>query len=113
MYDSLNRDMLGPYGCDRTLTPNFRRLAARTVTFDNCYVCSLPCVPARRELLTLGGPPARQISVTSTVGIGMVFAVDAAEADAVIAALTACGESAYRIGEVGRTGEDGERLVLR
>ena len=47
------------------------------------------------------------------MGIGMVFAVDASESDAVIAALTACGESAYRIGEVGKTGEDGERLVLR
>lgn len=52
MYDSLNRAMLGPYGCDWTLTPNFRRLAERTVTFDNCYVCSLPCMPARRELHT-------------------------------------------------------------
>ena len=41
------------------------------------------------------------------------FAVDASEADAVIAALTACGEKAYRIGRVAQTGEDGERLVLK
>ena len=45
--------------------------------------------------------------------IGMVFAVDASEADAVIAALEACGEKAYKIGCVAKTGEDGERLVLK
>ena len=32
--------------------PNFRRLAKKTVTFDNFYVGSLPCIPARRELHT-------------------------------------------------------------
>jgi arylsulfatase A-like enzyme len=52
MYDSLNRAMLEPYGCDWTKTPNFKRLAERTVTFDNCYAGSLPCMPARRELHT-------------------------------------------------------------
>ncbi|MDR0759120.1 MAG: sulfatase [Treponema sp.] len=52
MYDSLNRALLEPYGCDWTKTPNFRRLAERAVTFDNCYVGSLPCMPARRELHT-------------------------------------------------------------
>ena len=72
-----------------------------------------PVLPVFTELQRLGGLTDRQIYNTFNMGIGMVFAVDAAEADAVIAALTACGESAYRIGEVGRTGEDGERLVLR
>ncbi len=52
MYDSLNRHMLEPYGCDWTHTPNFKRLAERSVTFDNCYVGSMPCMPARRELHT-------------------------------------------------------------
>lgn len=52
MYDSLNRRMLEPYGCSWTLTPNFRRLADRCVQFDNCYVGSMPCMPARRELHT-------------------------------------------------------------
>ncbi len=52
MFDSLNRHMLSPYGCEWTHTPNFQRLAERTVTFDNCYVGSLPCMPARRELHT-------------------------------------------------------------
>ena len=72
-----------------------------------------PVLPVFTELQRLGGLTDRQIYNTFNMGIGMVFAVDAAEADAVIAALTACGESAYRIGEVGKTGEDGERLVLR
>jgi arylsulfatase A-like enzyme len=52
MFDSLNRRMLSPYGCDWVHTPNFARLAQRTATFDNCYVGSMPCMPARRELHT-------------------------------------------------------------
>lgn len=52
MFDSLNRHMLEPYGCDGTITPNFRRLAEQTVIFDNCYCGSLPCMPARRDLHT-------------------------------------------------------------
>lgn len=52
MYDSLNRAMLQPYGCEWTKTPNFTRLAEKAVTFDNCYVGSMPCMPARRELHT-------------------------------------------------------------
>ena len=52
MFDSLNRDFLSPYGCDWTITPNFRRLAEHTVTFNNSYVGSMPCMPARRELHT-------------------------------------------------------------
>ena len=52
LFDSLNRHCLSPYGCDWTITPNFRRLAEHAVTFDRCYVGSLPCMPARRELHT-------------------------------------------------------------
>ncbi len=52
MYDSLNRGMLEPYGCDWIPTPNFTRLAKRAVTFDCNYVGSMPCMPARRELHT-------------------------------------------------------------
>jgi arylsulfatase A-like enzyme len=52
MFDSLNRDFLSPYGCDWTITPNFKRLAERSVTFNNSYAGSLPCMPARRELHT-------------------------------------------------------------
>ena len=52
MFDSLNRRMLEPYGCDWVETPNFRRLAERSVAFDQSYVGSMPCIPARRELHT-------------------------------------------------------------
>lgn len=52
MFDSLNRHYLPPYGCDWIHAPNFKRLAKRTVTFDNAYVGSMPCMPARRELHT-------------------------------------------------------------
>ncbi len=52
MYDSLNRHLLQPYGCDWTITPNFCRLAERSVQFNQCYVGSMPCMPARRELHT-------------------------------------------------------------
>ncbi|MFT5087332.1 MAG: arylsulfatase A-like enzyme [Planctomycetota bacterium] len=52
MFDSLNRHMLPPYGCDWIHAPNFSRLAQRTATFDNSYICSMPCMPARRDLHT-------------------------------------------------------------
>lgn len=52
MFDSLNRHMLPPYGYRDVKAPNFERLAERSVTFDNCYAGSMPCMPARRELHT-------------------------------------------------------------
>jgi arylsulfatase A-like enzyme len=52
MFDSLNKHMLPPYGCDWVHAPNFQRLSERSVTFDSCYAGSLPCMPARRDLQT-------------------------------------------------------------
>lgn len=52
MYDSLNRHFLPGYGSELVPLPNFERLAAHSVQFENCYVGSLPCMPARRELHT-------------------------------------------------------------
>ena len=52
MFDSLNRHFLPPYGCGWVHAPNFQRLAERTVKFERSYVCSMPCMPARRELHT-------------------------------------------------------------
>lgn len=52
LFDSLNRHILGPYGSTRIPTPNFDRLARRSVTFDRHYVGSLPCMPARRDIHT-------------------------------------------------------------
>jgi arylsulfatase A-like enzyme len=51
-FDTLNRRMLPPYGCDWVHAPNFSRLAERAVTFENAYVGGMPCMPARRELHT-------------------------------------------------------------
>ena len=51
MFDSLNRHMLNSYGCDWTITPNFARLAEKTVVFDNCFVGSLPCMPAKESCI--------------------------------------------------------------
>jgi arylsulfatase A-like enzyme len=52
LFDSLNRLSLGPYGSNKVATPNFDRLAQRSVTFDKHYVGSMPCIPARRDLQT-------------------------------------------------------------
>ena len=52
LFDSLCRNALGCYGPRWVKTPNFDRFARRAVTFDNHYVGSLPCMPARRDLHT-------------------------------------------------------------
>lgn len=52
LFDSLNRHALGSYGGTTIATPNFDRFAKRSVSFDNHYVGSLPCMPARRDLHT-------------------------------------------------------------
>ncbi len=52
MFDSFNRRMLPPYGCDWVKAPNFQRLSERCVTFDRAFAGSMPCMPARRELHT-------------------------------------------------------------
>ena len=52
LFDSLNRLALGCYGGESIKTPNFDRFAARSMVFDNHYVGSLPCMPARRDLHT-------------------------------------------------------------
>lgn len=48
LFDSLNRKALSCYGGE-VPTPNFDRLAARGITFDNHYTGSMPCMPARRD----------------------------------------------------------------
>jgi arylsulfatase A-like enzyme len=50
LFDSLNRQVLSPYGGTRVPTPNFARLAERGTTFERHYVGSLPCMPARRDM---------------------------------------------------------------
>ena len=52
LFDSLNLRALGCYGGSDIPTPNFDRLARRGIAFDNHFVGSLPCIPARRDLHT-------------------------------------------------------------
>jgi arylsulfatase A-like enzyme len=51
LFDSLSRRALSCYG-GAVATPNFDRLAARSTTFDSHFAGSLPCMPARRDLMT-------------------------------------------------------------
>jgi arylsulfatase A-like enzyme len=50
--DTLRRDYLTAYGNTWVHSPNITRLAQRGITFDNHWVGSLPCMPARREFMT-------------------------------------------------------------
>ena len=52
LMDSLNRHYLSSYAQSWIRTPNLDRLASRSVVFDNHYAGSLPCMPARREMMT-------------------------------------------------------------
>ena len=51
LLDSLNRHMLGCYGGREFETPSLDRLAARSVRFTKHYTGSLPCMPARHDIL--------------------------------------------------------------
>ena len=50
--DTVRRDYLSAYGNDWVNTPTISRLASEGITFDNHWVGSLPCMPARREFMT-------------------------------------------------------------
>jgi arylsulfatase A-like enzyme len=51
LLDSLNRHMLGSYGGNEFATPNLDAFAARSLRFTNHYAGSLPCIPARHDIL--------------------------------------------------------------
>jgi arylsulfatase A-like enzyme len=51
LLDSLNRHMLGSYGGREFATPNLDRFAARSLRFTRHYAGSLPCMPARHDIL--------------------------------------------------------------
>jgi arylsulfatase A-like enzyme len=51
LLDSLNRHMLGAYGGTEFATPNLDRFARESVRFTQHYSGSLPCMPARHDLL--------------------------------------------------------------
>ena len=52
-FDTLNKMFLPNYNQNSKVSaPNFERLGKKTLTFNNSYVGSMPCIPARRELHT-------------------------------------------------------------
>ncbi|HUI24922.1 MAG TPA: sulfatase [Candidatus Kryptonia bacterium] len=51
LLDSLNRHLLGAYGGREFATPNLDRFARRAVRFEQHYTGSLPCMPARHDIL--------------------------------------------------------------
>ncbi len=51
LLDSLNRHLLGAYGSREFATPNIDRFAATACKFTKHYAGSLPCMPARHDIL--------------------------------------------------------------
>jgi arylsulfatase A-like enzyme len=51
LLDSLNRHMLGSYGGTEFATPNLDRFATRATRFTRHVTGSLPCMPARHDIL--------------------------------------------------------------
>ncbi len=51
LLDSLNRHMLGSYGGAEFATPNLDAFASRALRFQKHYSGSLPCMPARHDIL--------------------------------------------------------------
>ncbi|MBY3229480.1 sulfatase [Rhizobium laguerreae] len=50
LIDSVNRNALSAYGGTEFATPNLQSFAQKAWRFDNHFVGSLPCMPARREI---------------------------------------------------------------
>ena len=51
LLDSLNRHMLEAYGHDEFATPNITRFSQDSLRFTRHHVGSLPCMPARHDIL--------------------------------------------------------------
>ena len=53
LMDTLRRDVLSCYNPDSDVrTPNLDRFAQQSTVFDNHWIGSAPCMPARRDILT-------------------------------------------------------------
>ena len=51
LLDSLNRHLLEAYGSNEFSTPNLTRFKERALRFTNHHTGSLPCMPARHDVL--------------------------------------------------------------
>lgn len=70
---------------------------------------SYPIPPVFELLREKGGIEEKMMYNTYNMGLGMVLAVDSADADRTVAALKAAGEAAFKVGTV-ETGEKGVEL---
>ncbi|MHA1149781.1 MAG: sulfatase [Promethearchaeota archaeon] len=52
LLDSLNKSYIQPYGNTKVETKNLQKLAEKGVVFENHFIGSAPCMPARRELFS-------------------------------------------------------------
>ena len=52
LLDSLNKNYISPYGNKRVETKNLQKLAEKGVVFENHFLGSAPCMPARREFFS-------------------------------------------------------------
>lgn len=52
LLDSLNKSYIESYGNKQVETKNLQRLAEKGIVFENHFICSAPCMPARRELFS-------------------------------------------------------------
>ena len=51
LVDSLNKNCLKIYNPDTVCrTPELEKFAQKSLVFENHYISSLPCMPARREI---------------------------------------------------------------
>jgi len=73
---------------------------------------AIPVPPVFGWLAQVGGVAEREMLRTFNCGIGMIVVAEAAQADAVMAALTEAGEKPVRLGEVTARGAD-EAVVYR
>ncbi len=69
----------------------------------------VPVLPIFDLIAQVGKIPERDMYNTFNMGIGMLFAVSAADTDKALAAVQAAGENAYIVGEI-RQGEKGVEL---
>ena len=71
---------------------------------------SFPVLPIFELIQKTGNIPERDMYNTFNMGVGMILALPAAQAQQALDILSAAGETAYQIGEV-VAGEDGVKLV--
>jgi arylsulfatase A-like enzyme len=73
--DSLRPDHTGPYGYERSITPNLDEMARNSVMFDRYYCSDSPCLPSRTALTS--GQHGITNGVVGHFGDDALFRLDA------------------------------------